>query len=336
MMSRPELTWRNKDENKKMELDQEKIRVGVSTCLLGENVRFDGGHKKNDYVLHTLSDFFEWVPVCPEVDIGLGTPRESLRLVGDAGNPRFVTGKSNIDHTEKMVSYSDRKVEELQKLNLNGYILKKDSPSCGMERVRVYDESGMPNRKGVGIFARALMERMPLLPVEEEGRLNDLKLRENFIVRVFCHYRWQKIALGNFSVNALVQFHTQHKFLLMAHSEKHLRELGRLVADAKKYPPRKLKEKYVTRFFEALRRKSTHRKHTNVLQHILGYFKKDIDDRDRHELLQTIEEYRQGLLPLIVPITLIKHYVNKFDVQYIKDQVYLNPHPKELMLLNHV
>jgi uncharacterized protein YbgA (DUF1722 family) len=224
----------------------------------------------------------------------------------------------------------------MAKSNLDGYVLKKDSPSCGMERVRVYADSGIPARSGIGIFARQLMESMPFLPVEEEGRLIDMKLRENFIVRVFCHHRWKKLAENKFQIKDLVEFHARHKFLLMAHSEKHTRQLGKLVAQAKSNPPNVLLADYSRLFFEALRFKSTPRKHTNVLQHILGYFKNEIDTADKKELLQVIEDYRLGMLPLIVPLTLVRHYINKFDIEYVKDQIYLNPHPKEMMLLNHV
>jgi uncharacterized protein YbgA (DUF1722 family)/uncharacterized protein YbbK (DUF523 family) len=314
----------------------EKIRLGISACLLGENVRFDGGHKKDQYLTGILAQFVEWVPVCPEVDIGLGTPRESLHLIGTPEAPRMVTTKTNVDYTDTMLKYAHAKVEQLKKLHLNGYILKKDSPSCGMERVRVYAGKGMATRNGVGLFARVLMEQMPILPVEEEGRLNDSGLRENFIVRVFCNYRWQNLLRQPFRLNALITFHAQHKFLLMAHSEKHLRELGKLVAAAKSYKPTELLDTYAHLFFAALEHPATARKHANVLSHLAGYFKKQLDEKDKNELYATIEDYRRGLLPLIVPLTLIKHHLNKFEVPYVQDQVYLSPHPKELMLLNHV
>lgn len=314
----------------------EKIRLDISACLLGENVRFDGGHKKDQYLTGTLAQFVEWVPVCPEVDIGLGTPRESLHLIGNPEAPRMVTTKTNVDHTDTMLKYAHAKVEQLRKLNLNGYILKKDSPSCGMERVRVYAGKGMATRNGVGLFARVLMEQMPTLPVEEEGRLNDSGLRENFIVRVFCHYRWQNLLRQPFRLNNLIAFHARHKFLLMAHSEKHLRQLGKLVAAAKSYKPKELLETYANLFFAALAHPATARKHTNVLSHLAGYFKKQLEEKDKKELHAAIEDYRQGLLPLIAPLTLIRHHLNKFEVPYVQDQVYLKPHPKELMLLNHV
>jgi uncharacterized protein YbgA (DUF1722 family)/uncharacterized protein YbbK (DUF523 family) len=314
-----------------------KIRLGISTCLLGENVRFDGGHKHDQYLTGTLAQFVEWVPVCPEVEIGLGTPRESLHLAGDFQTPRLVTTKTNQDHTAAILKFAQAKIEQLKRLQLNGYILKKDSPSCGMERVRVYAEKGRPaTRNGVGLFARVLMEKMPNLPIEEEGRLNDFKLRENFIVRIFCHYRWQRLREKPFRLAKLITFHAQHKFLLLAHHEKNYREMGKLVAKGKSQAPKDLLARYEALYFSALRQPAPRRKHANVLQHLAGYFKKQLDEKDKQELHATIADYQRGLLPLIVPLTLIKHYVNKFDVRYLHDQVYLNPHPKELMLLNHV
>lgn len=315
---------------------EEKIRIGISSCLLGEEVRFDGGHKRDDYVLNTLSHFFKWVPVCPEVEIGLGTPRETLRLVGDVSAPRMVTTKTNIDHTDKMAAFAQAKSQALAGMNIHGYILKKDSPSCGMERVRVYGDGNMPARNGTGLFAQALKDKLPYLPLEEEGRLNDFRLRENFIVRVFCHYRWGQLMANCPRAGDLVDFHTRHKLLIMAHSEKHMRELGKLVGQSGQTNFEALLQKYAELFFAALSFKSTNKKHANVLQHIAGHFKKHIDSRDKAELKQNIDDYRLGLVPLIVPLTLLKHYTNKFDISYIREQIYLNPHPKELMLLNHV
>lgn len=314
----------------------DKIRIGISSCLLGENVRFDGGHKRDVFITNTLSEYFEWVPVCPEMEIGMGTPRESLRLIGDLDAPRMVTTKTNIDHTEKMVAFSRAKVQALEQAGINGYILKKDSPSCGMERVRVYNDKGIPDKKGTGLFARVLLQRNPYLPVEEEGRLNEPRLRENFITRVFCHYRWQQFCARPYKVGELVTFHARHKYLLMAHSEKHLRALGKLTAMAKSMPANEVLQTYEDGFFQALNYKATKRKHTNVLTHIFGHFKKELGSWEKQELLQVIEDYRNEYVPLIVPLTLIRHYVEKFDIAYIKDQVYLKPHPKELMLLNHV
>lgn len=315
---------------------KDKVRLGVSTCLLGQNVRFDGGHKKDPYLTETLAPFVEWIAICPEVDIGLGTPREAIRLVGTTNVPRLLAPKSGIDLTDQMQNYARDKIGQLRQMDLDGYILKKDSPSCGMERVRIYHESGSASRTGVGLFARALVEGMPDLPVEEEGRLHDPGLRANFIVRIFAHRRWRELRTGVFSLAALVKFHAQHKFLLMAHSEKHLRMLGKLVATAKPRKPQDISRGYTALFFAALREPATKRTHTNVLQHLAGFFKQQLETRDKIELQSVITDFRKGLVPLIVPITLIKHYINKFDLHYLRDQVYLNPHPKELMLLNHV
>jgi uncharacterized protein YbgA (DUF1722 family) len=231
-----------------------------------------------------------------------------------------------------MLAWARERVAALREMDLDGYILKSKSPSCGMERVRVYTEAGMPSRSGPGLFARALMEAMPLLVVEEEGRLNDPRLRENFVARVFSHHRWRQLTRTRVRPADLVAFHARHKFLLMAHSEPHLRQLGRLVARARA----ELLPRYAEGFLAALRVKTTTRKHTNVLQHIAGHFRERLDRRDREELSETIEEYRQGLVPLVVPLTLLKHHVRRLELAYLQDQVYLEPHPRELMLLNHV
>lgn len=314
----------------------DKIRLGVSSCLLGEHVRFDGGHKENHYLTETLAPFVEWVPVCPEVDIGLGTPREAIRLVGTTQAPRLLAPKSGNDLTEQMLNYARAKITQLQRMDLDGYILKKDSPSCGMERVRVYHENGGAARTGVGLYARVLLAKMPDLPIEEEGRLHDPALRANFVVRIFAHRRWRALVQNDFRLAALVRFHAQEKFLLMAHSEKHLRALGKLVAAAKAQKPQALLTQYGEFYFAALREPATKRAHTNVLQHLAGFFKKQLESKDKAELQNVITDFRKGLVPLIVPLTLLKHYINKFDLHYLREQVYLNPHPKELQLLNHV
>jgi uncharacterized protein YbgA (DUF1722 family)/uncharacterized protein YbbK (DUF523 family) len=312
------------------------IRVGISTCLLGEKVRFDGGHKLDQYAVGTLGRYVDWVPVCPELEMGLGVPREALRLVGDPEAPRLVTVKSRLDHTETMRMWARDKIEHLRTLDLDGYILKSKSPSCGMERVRVYTEAGMPSRSGPGLFARTLMETMPRLVIEEEGRLNDPRLRESFVVRVFTHHRWRQLVRRRARPADLVAFHARHKLLLMAHSEPHLRALGRLVARARTEPPAELWRQYAEGLFAGLRVTATTRKHTNVLQHIAGYLREALDGRDREEIHTTIADYHRGLVPLIVPLTLLRHYIGKFGLDYLQNQVYLDPHPKELMLLNHV
>ena len=312
------------------------LRVGISRCLLGEEVRFDGGHKRDTFLTEVLGRYVEWVPVCPEVEAGLGTPREAMRLVGDPQDPRLVTIKSVTDHTRALEMMTKNRIEELKELDLSGYVFKKGSPSCGIERVRIYNKHGRPSRNGVGLFARAFIEQFPLIPVEEEGRLCDPTLRENFIERVFCYRRWQELVQSGVTRQALVQFHTIHKYLLLAHHPQQCEVLGRLIGQAHQHRPKELAHRYGKLFMKALAVKATVRKHVNVLQHILGYFKERLGAHEKAELLGLIGDYHHGLTPLIVPLTLIKHYVQIFDVTYILDQVYLNPYPKEIMLRNHV
>ena len=312
------------------------LRLGISRCLLGDEVRFDGGHKRDSFLTDVFGRYVEWVPVCPEVEAGLGTPREAMRLVGDPQNPRLVTIKSGTDHTRALETMTRNRIEGLKNFDLSGYVFKKGSPSCGIERVRIYNEHGMPRRNGVGLFARAFIEEFPLIPVEEEGRLCEPTLRENFIERVFCYRRWQDLVQSGVTRQALVQFHTIHKYVLLAHSPQQYEVLGRLVGQAQQHRPKELAQRYGKLFMKALAVKATVRKHVNVLQHILGYFKERLSAHEKAELVGVIGDYHRGLTPLVVPLTLIKHYVQIFDVGYIRDQVYLNPHPKEIMLRNHV
>ena len=313
-----------------------KIRLGISTCLLGENVRFDGGHKLDHFLTDTLGQYVEYVPVCPEVECGFGIPRESLRLVGEPENPRLVTTRTHVDHTDRMHQWARRRVQELGKEDLCGYIFKSGSPSSGMERVKVYDRNGVPAKVGVGIFARVFMEHFPLLPVEEEGRLHDPKLRENFIERIFTLKRWRETVARKQSMGILVDFHTKHKLLILSHSPETYRTMGKLVAEGKQIPLRTLYEKYQAFLMEALQLRTTPKKNANVLQHMLGYFKDQLSPDEKQEMLGIIDQYRQGLFPLIVPLTLMGHYVRKYDQPYLQEQYYLNPHPVELQLRNHV
>lgn len=312
------------------------LRLGISRCLLGDGVRYDGGHKRDAFLVEVLGPYVEWVPVCPEVEAGLGTPRESMRLVGTPEDTRLVTIRTKIDQTDSLVHWAETRVQELGTLHLSGYVFKKDSPSCGMERVRIFNSHGMPATRGVGLFARAFLERFPLTPVEEEGRLCDPVLRDNFIERVFAYHRWLTLLQDGLTRQKLVQFHTVHKYLLLAHSPEHYRTLGALVAEPQRMTPRELGVRYGALFMEALAKKATVRKHVNVLQHLVGHFRRHLTTNQRREVLDVIGEYHGGLVPLIVPITLVRHYVRLFDVPYVRDQVYLNPHPKELMLRNHV
>jgi uncharacterized protein YbgA (DUF1722 family)/uncharacterized protein YbbK (DUF523 family) len=313
------------------------IRIGVSACLIGEEVRFDGGHKRNEFIAEVLSRFVEFVPICPEMELGLGVPRETLRLLKDeSGKIAMVGNQSGIDRTSAMQSWSERRIAGLAREDLSGYVLKKDSPSCGMERVKVYGAAGMPSRDGRGIYAAALMRRYPNLPVEEEGRLNDPRLRENFIERVFAYRRLRTFFAKRWTIGGLVGFHTAHKLLLLAHSPATYSELGRFVANVKALDRAEVREHYQSAFMAALSRIATPARHTNVLQHIEGYLRNYLDSESRRELAGLIEDYRRGLVPLIAPITLVRHYVRLHAIKYLQGQVYLEPHPKELMLRNHV
>lgn len=313
-----------------------KIRLGISTCLLGEKVRYDGGHKLDHFLVDTLGKFVEYVPVCPEVEIGLPIPREALRQVGDPEQPRLVTSRSGEDLTGQMSEWAQKRVRELEREGLCGFIFKSRSPSSGMERVKVYDAHGVPHLTGVGLFARAFMRHFPLLPVEEEGRLHDPKLRENFIECIFVFKHWRELLAGNRTRGGLVDFHSRHKLLLMAHSPEIYRQMGKLVAQAKELPAAELFDRYQQLLMQAMRLKTTVKKHANVLQHLLGYFKAELSADEKQELLEVIDAYRAGHIPLIVPVTLVNHYVRKYDQAYLKQQVYLNPHPLELQLRNHV
>lgn len=311
-----------------------KIRIGISACLLGDKVRYDGGHKHDPYLTRTLGAFFEYHPVCPEVELGLGVPRESVRLVSSGEGVRMQGVRSGKDFTNGMAEFTRKRVEALAGASLHGYVLKKDSPSCGMDRVRVYHASGSgAERQGRGLFAQGLLQRLPLLPVEEEGRLHDPVIRENFVERVFCYYRWMMLRSAPLRAKHLIEFHAKHKLTLLSHSRKHYEELGRLVAGG--FDP-KLPDLYGATFMECLKVKATPGKHTNVLTHLAGYLKKSITADDKTELVSCIDDYRKGLVPLIVPITLLKHHLKKHPVPWAMQQTYLNPYPGELMLRNHV
>jgi uncharacterized protein YbgA (DUF1722 family)/uncharacterized protein YbbK (DUF523 family) len=313
------------------------IRVGISSCLLGAAVRFDGGHKHDRFLTDLLGRYVEWVPVCPEVEVGMGVPREPVRLVGAPQAPRMLGVQSGADHTVAMRRFAAARARQLAALDLSGYVFKKDSPSCGMERVRVYaNGGGMPTRRGRGLFASAFITALPLIPVEEEGRLNDPVLRESFIERIFCYRRWRRLVRDGPSRAALVAFHTAHKFLVLAHSPRHYALLGRLVAEQKGARPSVVAQRYGETLMAALAAHATVRKHVNVLQHLAGFCREHLDTADRRELAGVIDDYGRGLVPLVVPLTLLNHHVERHDVGYVRGQWYLRPHPMELMLRNHV
>jgi uncharacterized protein YbgA (DUF1722 family)/uncharacterized protein YbbK (DUF523 family) len=314
------------------------LRLGISACLLGNSVRHDGGHKRDAFLVDGLGPFVEWIPVCPEVELGMGIPRPSIRLERAGNDVRLIEPKSGADHTGPMRAFAADRVAGLEALELSGYVLKKDSPSCGMERVRVWGAGSArpPERSGRGLFAQALVQRMPLLPVEEEGRLHDPVLRENFIERIFAYRRLQDLFASRWRVADLIRFHTAHKLVLLAHEPGSYQSLGRLVARARDVPRAELATRYGTGFMGALARVATRKRHANVLSHVQGYFRGRIDADAREEIGALIADYRRGLVPLVVPITLIRHHVRAQGIGYLAGQVYLDPHPRELMLRNHV
>ena len=319
----------------------QKIKIGISACLLGEEVRYNGGHSLSRYIRDTLGQFFDYVPVCPEVECGLPIPREAMRLVGDPDKPRLITSRSGVDMTDKMTDWTTARLEALKNENLSGFIFKSKSPSSGAFRVKVYDSKGMPSRTGAGLFAGAFMRANPLIPVEEDGRLNDMKLRENFVERVFVfeRFRQEVSSAKHFKMGDLVSFHTRHKLQILAHDQKLYREMGVLVAQGKNTvkqsgSPALLRE-YELMLNKAMQRLTTPAKNTNVLQHITGYFKKQLSSDEKQELVERIEQYRLGHLPLIVPVTLLQHFIRKFNDGYLSSQTYLQPHPMELQLRNH-
>jgi len=315
----------------------DKIRLGISSCLLGAQVRYDGGHQLDRYLRDVLGEYVEYVPVCPEVEVGLPIPRETLRLVeNEEQQVRLVFSRSGEDITARMESWAQGRVKQLEQDQLDGFVFKSKSPSSGMERVKLYDRNSVPKKVGVGVFARHFMEHFPLLPVEEEGRLNDPRLRENFITAIFVLKRWRQMLAAGFTLGRLVDFHTRHKLLIMAHSQQHYRQMGKLVAAGREHSLAELRTLYLAELMAALRLKTTVKKHVNVLQHIMGYFKRDLAGDEKQEMVELIENYRRGLVPLIVPLTLLNHYIRKYNQPYLQQQYYLNPHPKELKLLNQI
>lgn len=316
-------------------MTNQKILLGISSCLLGEQVRFDSSHKHNRYITDTLGEYFDFQAFCPEVAIGMGIPRPPIRLVKVRDRIRLRGVRDpDTDVTDEMIAYAEKAAAECN--HLSGYIFKSKSPSCGMERVKVYSEAGNPLESSSGIYAAGIMRQYPALPVEEEGRLMDPHLRENFIERVFIYHRWQQYRQQGLTSASLVDFHSRHKFIVLAHDEPVYRELGRLVAEAGKGDLSETADEYLGLLMRALKKPATNKTHTNVLQHIMGFFKENMSAADKQELLEVIDEYRRGQLPLIVPITLIRHYLRLHPNDYIWSQYYLEPHPRELQLRNKV
>jgi uncharacterized protein YbgA (DUF1722 family)/uncharacterized protein YbbK (DUF523 family) len=315
-------------------VDDRSIRVGVSSCIVGEEVRWNGGHSRQRYLTDVLGRFVDYVPICPEVEVGMGVPRPTVRLVGDGDDLRMIDPKNGVDWTSAMNRLSRERSDALAGDDLCGFVLKKDSPTCGLMRVRVYGEHGA-RKDGQGLFATALVRRLPYLPVEEEGRLNDPLIRENFVERVFAYRRLKDLFVSGWTLSDIVEFHTREKLLLRAHDEVRYRELGRLVAGARDVPRAAFKDDYMDRFMEAMGRMATVAKHVNVLQHMVGFLRKVDDESGRKEMQEAIEDYRAGLVPLVVPTTLVRHLARRHDQTLLLESSYLSPHPKELMLRNH-
>ncbi|MBF0550905.1 MAG: DUF523 and DUF1722 domain-containing protein [Deltaproteobacteria bacterium] len=312
------------------------IKVGVSACLLGEPVRYDGGHRRNPFIADTLGRFFEFVPVCPEVGCGLWVPRETMRLVGDPGAPRLMTTQTDQDHTDRMRAWTERRVAELAGEDLSGFIFKSGSPSCGWREVKVYDDQGMAANVGQGLFAGAFMVHSPLVPVEDEDRLQHPVWRENFVERLVAQKRWRDLSVGKKTLGRLVDFHSVHKLLILAHSQKEYRLMGKLLAQGKSLAPVMLYSDYQSFLIEALRQPATPENQVNVLHHVMGYFKRQLSSDEKQKLLEDIDEYRQGLVPLTVPMTSINNYVHEYRQPYLSRQVYLNPDPIEIQIKYYI
>jgi uncharacterized protein YbgA (DUF1722 family)/uncharacterized protein YbbK (DUF523 family) len=321
--------------NDKVTERENEISIGVSACLLGAKVRFDGGHKRDRYINDLLTEHFNFVPFCPEVAIGMGTPRQPIRLVDDQGNIRAIgTREADRDYTTQLNEYGTRVAETLD--SLCGFVFKKDSPSCGMERVKVYADNGIPDKKGTGLFADKIMKKNPLLPVEDEGRLNDPVLRENFINRVYVYSRWKNLLDIGISKSALLDFHTRHKYLLLAHNQQAYRDLGRMLSSLDKANLAELSQQYIRRVMAVLKQRASRKTHVNVMQHLLGFLRPKLDVNDRAEMLDTIKAYARGEYPLVVPITLLKHHFRCNPHPFVNRQVYLDPHPRAMMLRNTI
>jgi uncharacterized protein YbgA (DUF1722 family)/uncharacterized protein YbbK (DUF523 family) len=314
----------------------ERPRVGVSACLLGQPVRFDGGHKRNAFLTDTLARVVEWVPVCPEEEAGLGTPREAMRLVTRDGVQRLLAVRSERDLTDTLTEVVSARVRQLATLHLDGFVLKKDSPSCGLTRVKVYSEQGVAARTGRGLFADALCAALPMLPVEEEGRLCDPAIREHFVERIYACRRLRRLMEDRSRIGNLVQFHARHKLQLLAHSPLLYERLGRSVANAGAVASEQLALDYGRSFASALSTIASRARHANVLQHIAGYFRRALSTAARRAVAAATADYQQGLIPLVVPMRLIEHYARLHDIQYLCEQSYFDPYPAELMLRNHV
>jgi len=314
----------------------ETIRIGVSACIVGEKVRWNGQHARDPYLTETLSKYVEFVPLCPEIACGMGIPREKIRQVDCAGEIRLIGYESGDDLTQTMTGWADRVLPGLEEEDLCGFVLKNRSPSCSLIQSKIYSTTGKPPRIGSGFFTRKLLQYYPLLPVEASERLQNPILRENFIRRVFVLKRWKELLEKGYKIGNLVDFHTRHKMMIRAHDLTGYRELGRLLGESSSFNAQEIFDTYATLLFKSLALKATPKKNTDVLSHAAGFFKKILDDGDKRELQAMINNYRTGKIPLLIPITLINHFARKYQIPYLTQQYFFNPHPSELKLLNHV
>ncbi len=316
------------------------MKVGISACLLGEEVRFDGGHTKSKYCVQTLSEFFQFRQFCPEMAAGLGTPRPAIRLVGDFDNPKLIySNKQGNDTVEDLTHKLSRgyvKFIENQS-DLCGYILMKNSPSCGMSRIKVYQDNGHSHaKKRSGLFAEALMKKYPNLPVEEDGRLNDEGLRENFIMRVYAYNRLNQLKGDKLTMHNLIQYHSKYKYIVMAHNQKAYKSLGRLLNGSSNLSLQELYKFYSTKFMQAIAKPAKRAHHFNTLQHIFGYIKNSLTPTAKTDIINVLERYRKFEVNLATPLSLLNHYIMQYGSEYIKSQYYLNPYPEKLGLQNYI
>jgi len=312
------------------------VRIGISSCLLGERVRYDGGHKRNDYLTDVVSRFVEWVPVCPEAESGMGIPRKPIQLT-QLGDDILVLTKDGVDYTEVVDKFAEQRIRTLERAKLSGYILKSRSPTCGMVQVPIIQPKTITLRKGRGIYANRLIKAFPYLPIEEDIRLQNPRFRENFITRVFAYYRWLQLIETELTRKSLMDYHRSYKYLLMAHSQVGTRRLGRLLARPEFYnTTEELADAYLQEFTKVMKRSPARKNHTNVLQHMAGYISNKLNSTTRQELNRMIQKYNEGSLPLIVPVVMLRHFVREFNITYLQDQTYLHPFPGELMLLNQL
>ena len=317
-------------------MNENNVKVGISSCLLGEKVRFDGGHSQSKYCIHTLTEFFQFRQFCPEMAAGFGTPRPAIRLVGDLDNPKLVYSNNPGEDLKEKLSNGYAKFIKKQS-DLSGYILMKNSPSCGMDRIKVYMDNGHSHiKKRSGLFAQALMEKYPNLPVEEDGRLNDEGLRENFIMRVYAYHRLNKLKDDELTMHALIQFHSRYKYMVMAHSQVAYKSLGKLLNGSSNLEIEELFDEYSSQFMQAISKPAKRTNHFNTLQHIFGYLKTSLTPAAKADIINVLERYKNSEVNLATPLSLLNHYIKQYGSEYIQSQYYLNPYPEKLGLQNYI